>query len=145
MKNENPKIWIGIDPDIDKSGVAVWDSSRCILESIECLSFFDAIETIELLDEFYNAIVIIEAGWLIKKSNWHGAKNKNIAAKIGANVGANHQVGRLFAEYCTEKDVNYVLERPMGKKDAKEFKRLTGWTRRTNSEQRDSAMLVFGR
>ena len=139
--NTKPTIFIGIDPDIEKNGYAVWDRDDKILE-IEKKSFWDAIEDIEL----YNVPikVIIEAGWLIAKSNWHGAKNKSTAAKIGKNVGSNHQVGKLFEEYCIKNKIQYQLVKPKGKIKADTFKRITGYTRRTNQDERDAAMLVFG-
>ena len=145
MASVKPEIWVGIDPDVEKSGVAVWDSNEKSFDSIQCLSFFDTIETIKLANEFYSTLVIIEAGWLIKKSNWHGANNKNVAAKIGTKVGANHQVGKLLAEYCMNNNLPYILTVPQGKRNAREFKCLTGWQGRTNSEHRDAALLVFGR
>lgn len=139
--NTKPTIFIGIDPDIENNGYAVWDRGDKTLE-IGKKSFWDAIEDIEL----YNVPVkvIIEAGWLIAKSNWHGAKNKSTAAKIGKNVGSNHQVGRLFEEYCIKNNIQYQLVKPKGKIKADTFKRITGHTGRTNQDQRDAAMLVFG-
>src|SRR5690606_38758112 len=113
-------IYIGIDPDVDKSGYAVLDSKTKELDLYN-YSFWEIIE--DLKSYLIPITVIIEAGWLHKKSNWHGQKNVYTAAKIGKNVGANHQVGKL---------------------SHKEFKAITGYKKRTNQDQRDAGMLVYG-
>ena len=141
-------IYIGIDPDVDKNGFAVWDANDKSLNYIGVCRFFGLINEIEsLIATGEDVIVFIEAGWLIRKSNFHSKKGqtKSVGEKIAKAVGANHQVGKLLAEYCDDKKIAYALIRPQGKKKADEFKRITGYQKRTNSEMRDAAMLVFGR
>lgn len=139
--------WIGIDPDVDKSGFAVWDSDSKTLEVVFCESFFEILENIEFQIISFDVTVIIEAGWLIKKSNWHNKKRqtKAVGEKIAKAVGANHQIGKLFVEYCKINNIKFIEVKPMGKKNAEQFKKITGWAKRTNSEVRDAAMLVYGR
>ena len=141
-------INIGIDPDTEKSGSAVWSTTEKAFKDISTLAFFDLIALIERYNEKgFELIVFIEAGWLIKKSNWHVKKGqkKSVGEKIAKDVGANHQVGKLIAEYCENKKITYALIKPQGKKNKAEFKRITGWEKVTNPEKRDAAMLVFGR
>ena len=90
--------------------------------------------------------VVIEAGWLHKKSNWHGraGQTKSVGEKIAKSVGRNHQVGILLKEYCEIKGIKHTLVKPKGKVKADYFKKLTGYTKRTNQDQRDAGMLVFG-
>ena len=134
------KIYIGIDPDSVKSGVATYDIDDKHLD-FELLSFWDLIDE---LDSYLVPIhVVLEAGHLIKKSNWHGAKNVFTAAKIGKNVGNNHQVGKLLEEYLIKKNISYELKKPIGKMNAEDFNRYWGWKTRTNQEVRDAAMLIF--
>jgi len=134
-------IYIGIDPDVDKSGYAVLDSKTKELDLYN-YSFWEIIE--DLKSYLIPITVIIEAGWLHKKSNWHGQKNVYTAAKIGKNVGANHQVGKLLHEYCILKGFKCILVKPKGKIPHKEFKAITGYKKRTNQDQRDAGMLVYG-
>lgn len=136
-------IFIGIDPDVEKSGFAAWDSRRRTFLEIENYSFFDLIERLKGFDSEIE--VVVEAGWLIKKSNFHGRKGqtKSVGEKIAKAVGANHQVGKLFVEWCKKNNVVCYEIKPKGKIDGAEFKRKTGWGKRTNSEHRDAAMLVF--
>ena len=136
-------IYIGIDPDVEKSGVAIYDTSDKSLE-LYCKTFWEVIEEIEAY--LHPITVVIEAGWLIKKSNWHGKVNQSKTAgeRIAKNVGSNHQVGKLLVEYCEWKNINYKLVKPMGKIDHFRFKKFTGYKGKTNQEKRDAGMLVFG-
>ena len=140
-------MYIGIDPDVDKSGYAVWDSDQKEFNMLIAASFFDVIADIQLTHNAFKTVVCVEASWLIKKSNWHGKEkqSKAVGEKIAKAVGANHQVGKLIVEWCKRNNIKCIEVKPMGKKKADEFKRLTGLTGRTNSEKRDAAMLVFGR
>ncbi|MGD9157170.1 MAG: hypothetical protein PVG39_02065 [Desulfobacteraceae bacterium] len=138
-------IRIGIDPDIDKSGYAICQERK--LTALGCKRFFDLCLTIKVLadEESEPLTVTIEAGWLIPKSNWHNAKGLHIAERISKNVGENHAVGKLLAQYCEYHGITYELKKPIGKIDQAQFKAITGWKGRTNQEQRDAAMLVYGR
>ena len=136
-------IFIGIDPDVELNGYALWHSNSKILE-VGKETFWDIIEDIEdYKKDNVPLTVIIEAGWLIPKSNWHGAKSKGTAAKIGKNVGSNHQVGRLLEAYCIHNKIPHRLTKPQGKVKAEYFKKLTGYQGRTNQDMRDAGLLVF--
>lgn len=143
-------IYIGIDPDTDKNGVAIWDSTTKKLE-LQNMKFWDLIEDIKII--YFNdpsVKIVIEGGWLNKKSNWHAAKSKGISDMISKKVGRNHQVGMLIGELCERNGIDYEIMKPLklvkGKKmDAKTFKLITKYEGRTNPETRDAALLVFGR
>lgn len=137
-------IYIGIDPDVKENGVAVWDSELKAFDFIENMDFWEVIEEFE--SWMIPISVVIEAGWLIKKSNWHNRKgqSKAVGEKIAKSVGANHQVGILFYEYCLKNNINVTLEKPKGKVKADYFKKLTGYKKQTNQDKRDAGMLVFG-
>lgn len=148
------KILIGIDPDVDKSGVAyIGINKEMQLNNMTFFELFDYLIYAKKLSE--NMLitasipikVYIEAGWL-NKPNWHTSGKMNIAtvAQIGARTGANHEVGRKIAEMCEHLHINYELVRPtQSKVDAVYFKQLTKYHKRTNQEQRDAAMLIWGR
>jgi hypothetical protein len=144
-------IYIGIDPDIEASGVAFWKPDFNEFDYIKNMSFWDVIDVLKdcsfqkTISDF-NFTVIIEAGWLISKSNWHGRtyQSKSVGEKIAKNVGSNHQIGILIAEYCDRYGITYELKKPLGKVKSDYFKKITGYTKRTNQDQRDAAMLVYG-
>ncbi len=139
------KILIGIDPDVDKSGVAIMESGKLTLKNLTMFELFDELTFIKSLD--VNVKIYIEAGWL-NKTNWHTSGKMNIAtvAQIGARTGANHETGRKIAEMCEYLKIDYELVRPtQSKVKASFFKQLTKYQGRTNQEQRDAAMLIWGR
>ena len=92
-----------------------------------------------------NPFVFIEAGWLIKKSNWRpGQYGPNVRENIAKKVGQNHAVGQLIEMFCLKYKIKYRLVIPKGKVRAPDFRLRTGWKKRTNQEQRDAAMLIWG-
>jgi hypothetical protein len=141
------KVLIGIDPDVTKSGVCIYNSkdnfqlkNLRFFELFKLLKFYTLVQEMEL--EIY-----IEAGWL-NKSNWHKVVNgsSNINAQIGQRTGANHETGKKIVEMCEYLGLNYHLIKPTKTKvDAITFNKITNYKGRTNQEQRDAAMLIFGR
>lgn len=145
------QLRIGIDPDLDKSGYCLIESEPFGKQRITVLStfpFWELIETIEKVNRFTatdeTLMVFIEAGWLNKVSNYHGAVNKSVAGRIGKNVGENHAVGKLLEQYCKACNIPYKLVKPESKKwDAELFKKITGWKNRTNQEHRDAVRTAW--
>lgn len=151
----SPSLIVGIDPDVTKSGVAVWNFKIQKFEQIIDLDFWDLIGF--LLDN-NEAIreVRIEAGWL-NSSNFHlnqirnGKKyvlNNREAASAGLDLGHNQLTGKLIVTFCQKYNIPYKEIKPLlknwWKNDGKKFKATTGWTGQTNPEKRDAAMLVYG-
>ena len=91
--------------------------------------------------------VYVECGFL-NKSNWHKKAGKSAAfnAKIGEYTGANFETAKKICEMCEYLNIPHVKVKPTAsKKDSEFFKKLTGITTRTNQEQRDAFMLIYGR
>lgn len=88
MRMTEQQLIIGIDPDLEKSGVAILGSEL----QLKNLTFP---ETIELFRNEQDCIkkVVIEAGWQNKKSNFHGRYNqsKSEGERIAKNVGKTMQ------------------------------------------------------
>jgi len=134
---------IGIDPDIDKSGIAVLHQDTKRME-MSNLYFVDVVKFVQLNKPIIKA-VFLEAGWLNEKANWHGASNMSVAAKIGKNVGENHASGKLLQQCIEAEGVKVVLVKPTtAKYTAEMFEKLTKIKGKTNQEQRDAAMLIWG-
>lgn len=137
------KLIIGIDPDLDKSGVAIWASDKTFV--LACLNLP---ELVELFTANKNVIekVVIEAGWLIKKSNFHARQNQSVFSRESAarNVGENHATGKHIECFARAIGLNVQLLKPQGKKTHEEFVRITSYEGRTNPEKRDAGMLVYG-
>ena len=140
-------VIVGIDPDVDKSGFAVWCVHDQKFESIECLTLFEIMTYINLNWGRIN-FVVIEAGWLNGGNRHiHANTTPRIAAKTGENVGRNFQRGIDLAEIMEFFKIPCRLVKPTvtnsWKHDEKMFQKITG-TKGGNPEKRDAAMLVFG-
>lgn len=66
---------IGIDPDVAKSGVAIYHRTEkvIVLESMTFPQLVDYLLTLSLRCPYEHVSVLVEAGWL-NKSNWHLTK-----------------------------------------------------------------------
>jgi hypothetical protein len=139
--NATEKLIIGIDPDVTRSGLAIRGRETGEL-TLKNLSFFELFDLLAAIKDRIETVKI-EAGWL-NSSNWHATGGKSYAAQIGNRTGRNHQTGILIAEGCEHLGIKFELIRPArSKTDARLFKRLTGYQGRTNSEQRDAAMMIL--
>lgn len=151
---------IAIDPDQEQSGVCLLNLETKTVDVFK-MAFPDLIELLrnESEDQFARAEVgvIIEGGWLNEKSNWHGGRSIGIASRIGKNVGANHQTGRLIAEMAKRYKMNYRVVAPLrkcwrgtnGKITKEELDALMMRNNippiltRTNQDQRDAILLAL--
>lgn len=138
------KILIGIDPDVDKNGVASNDGTNVDLLN---LTYFELFEYMKAKQETYDhLLVFVEAGWL-NKSNWHKKEGGSAAlnAKIGSYTGANHETGKKICEMLDYLKIPYKEIKPTKSKvNARTFEMLTKFKGRYNQEQRDAYMLIHG-
>lgn len=144
--------YIGIDPDVEKSGFALLEKATGKLE-LESLTFPQLMNAlVKVKAEGKNAQVIVEAGWL-NQGNWHirYTDNKGQASKKGYQVGRNHETGMKIIEVAKFFGYDVVEQRPLkkcwkgkdGKITAEELAELTGYTKRSNQDARDSALLCL--
>lgn len=148
---------IAIDPDVDKSGMAVLGVSPYVL-SVNCLEFpklLDSLISYKKAADGLNitAIVIVEAGWL-NQSNWHlkNGDNMRLASAKGNSTGRNHEVGRKIIEMCKHYGLEVIEQRPLRKcwkgKDGKITQQeiaqfIPDFPKRSNQEERDAALLAW--
>ncbi|EHU1299954.1 TPA: hypothetical protein PPD39_003606 [Acinetobacter baumannii] len=136
------QIIIGIDPDLEKSGVAILGNDL----QLKNMTFP---ETVELFRNEQDSIkkVVIEAGWENKKANFRvgGCHSRQVNEQIARRVGMNHATGILLAEIAQALGLAVLLVKPTKSKlNAEQFNKITGWQGRTNQEQRDAGMLIWG-
>lgn len=147
---------IGIDPDIDKSGLAVWSRigrKHNFIDSVEFYVLLDKINSAEVGQaEFY-----VDAGWLNKGyhhydtlpkefETWAEKSKWAYMAKLGEDVGRNFGVGQTIVGYLrAHKHPVHEIKPVTEKWNAATLKQFTGWTKRTNEDSRDAARLCFQR
>ena len=158
-------VIIGIDPDIERDGVAIlYPATRSI--SVQATPFGKTLSllqaaSINAMASGESLTVIIEAGW-VHKSNFHLrlSDSKPVIARKGVDQGRNHQRGIDIAEYCKYNNIPYQLQAPLRKvwkgHDRKitqvEIESFMGKLRTTgkggrvampNQEMRDAALLPW--
>jgi hypothetical protein len=152
MKND---VIIGIDPDVDKSGVCLLytHSQHVLLANVAFPALLDKL--LELRESTKRIglclIVVVEAGWLVDKSNYHETHG-SAGEKIAKNTGSNHQVGKLILEMCRhygiECDEQYPLTKgwrgPKGKITHEEIASfISSFPKFSNQETRDAALIAW--
>ena len=152
---KNPAYIIGIDPDVDKSGVALLEvATRNIIA--ESMTFVQLTKYFyHIADSFQRDMVdiVVEASWTTAH-NFHSlpTDSKAVAAKKSYHVGCNHQVGKCICDMAMAHGLNVVEQPPLRKiwrgKDRKitheELIAITGMTaKRTNQEVRDAVLLAW--
>lgn len=139
------KILIGIDPDTKLSGYARIQGDQLKLDN---LSFFDLFEELKFYKEReIKPTIYVECGFM-NKSNFHKKAGMSAAlnAKIGERTGANFETAKKIVEMCEYLKLPYVKIQPKASKITNDyFKKITGINTRTNQEQRDAMMLIWGR
>lgn len=91
-------IIIAIDPDVERSGVAVLDTSARTIKTMT-MTFPELMEYLSSQQGRGDTLVVVEAGWL-NPSHWHltAKDSPRIAAAKGNAAGRNHETGRKIVE-----------------------------------------------
>ena len=142
---------IAVDPDVDFSGVAKFDTNTKAISTTK-MSFTTLIDYISRT-RIYIKKLIIEGGWLNEKPNFHGG-NYGTAQKIAYSVGRNAQTGILLAEFADFYKIPKSIVKPLrkvwrnGKISQEELNtqlRGRGYTplKKTNQDERDSILLLL--
>lgn len=143
---------IGIDPDIDKSGVCCLYASE---KKVELMSFrFPAL--LEYLSEQEgkeDLVVVVEAGWKTEMNNYHKEfYYGHVPHRIAKDVGRNQQVGHCIVEMCQHWGIPVIEKAPLRKMWKGRDRKITheelsafvsGLPSRTNPETRDACLLAW--
>ena len=105
---------IAIDPDTEKSGVALLDLKRNEVEA-SAMPFPELIDMLRDVSQWTSPCkVIVEGGWLVSKSNYHYARGRG-GERIAKNVGANHETGRKIVEMLEHWGIQHEVVHPLKK------------------------------
>ncbi|WP_028471307.1 hypothetical protein [Neptunomonas japonica] len=136
---------IGIDPDLEKSGVATVLDNKIV--ALDAMSFFELITFIN--EHIRVARFVVEDVEHDKATYYRPGTTQAGMRKIAQNVGQVKAIGRLLANYLRDSDADYILVKPLkghlkrAKKDSEFFNQLTGWVGRTNEDKRDAGLLAL--
>ena len=155
----NARYLFGIDPDLKKNGLALWDKSLNELTDNRILTFSSLIRHILKFDR-NDTLIYLEAGWLNKVKNFHAvhlperlrkaskdAQIRYTAAvreRIAHDVGQNAAAGKLLFEMLTNLGYAVILIQPTERKwKPEDYTRFTG-KKTKDQEKIDAARLVVG-
>ena len=144
-------IIIGIDPDVNKSGVGVVSSKGEV--EVFSFTFPELIEHLKLSSQLKECtVVVVEASWKISH-NWHARRGDSVrvSAAKGVDQGRCAEVGKKICECARYYGLEVVERLPLKKiwkgKDGKitheEIKAFMPIQGRTNQEERDAALLAW--
>lgn len=127
---------IGIDPSVNKSGVAVMENNALTLcETMHLWDLFDFIK------DNPNAQFYVENSNL-DKANWHGATGR-------ANVGKNQGISQNIVNFIKENGFHLTELKPNGYSikfyNEELFRKVTKFEKQTNKDARAAACMIWGR
>jgi hypothetical protein len=127
---------IGIDPSVNKSGVAVIENN--VLTLCEAMHLWDLFDFIK---EHATATFYVENSNL-DKANWHGATGRG-------NVGKNKGISQNIVNFIKENGYKLTELKPNGYSirfyDKELFRKVTGFDKATNKDARAAACMIWGR
>ena len=106
------RLAIGIDPP---RGLAAWNVDTKKFERLMPVTFWDIIETFELIQGHYDFYVVCEAPqknppvWLGQtRKGKRALKNNATLMKAAQNVGQNKQSAMLIIEWCERHKIKVI-------------------------------------
>jgi hypothetical protein len=136
------KYTIGIDPDSDRHGVAVYENGTLITcataTTIEIITGY--VPYFRALGELQFAIENVAANSFVYGRN--NQSSKAAQAKVGVSIGRCQQAQIELVRWLELEAVPCTLIKPVAGNWANnkaQFERVTGWTGRSNADGRSAA------
>lgn len=146
MESKFHSIIVGVDPDVDKHGIAIYKNGELI--SLHKWNTINVVDYLNEIDVHISSLTFsIED---VKSNNFIYSRNKNanrgverdIARKIGKCQQAQIELIRWLERYS----LKIVLHKPQKGNWAKEkdiFERITGWANQSNEDTRSAAFMGY--
>lgn len=135
------EILIGIDPDVDKSGVALSFNGKLTLLNLTFFDLYDYLKNCQSL--FKSFLVVIEKGES-NKALFNSKGKKSVASTIGMKTGRNFEVTNKIAEMCEYLKIDYEFYVPTSQKLSHDYlNKIVELPKRTNEEQRDAVRCIL--
>lgn len=137
------EIVIGIDPDSERHGVAIYADGK--LESLQMLNTVEIVrDVLQVWKEPLFSIENVMANQFVYVRNQKASKaaQSKVAMHIGRCQQAQIELMRALDSY----GIKYVLHKPQAGNwsDKRElFERMTGWEKQSNADTRAAAYFGF--
>lgn len=137
-------ITIGIDPDAEKHGVAIFEGVKLI--DLKMWQITDVIKFIESNKEkeIQFSIEDVMANKFIYARN--EKQNKTVQSKIAMSIGRCQQSQVELMRILEHYGIKYKCWKPTSSnwaKNKKQFERITGWVKSSNEDNRSGAYFGF--
>ena len=142
-------ITIGIDPDMIASGFAVVNGKQITnLHSVKLPNLIAAVQAIGSPGDVVIKLENPEAnkGLFACRVNKNKAVSIAIATDVGKVMATAHHIKEMLIAAGYPVKLVTPLKGPLkrqAKDDAKYFNKITGWTGRSNQDQRDAALIAL--
>ncbi|EKT4486714.1 hypothetical protein JGK44_001114 [Shewanella algae] len=140
---------VGIDPDLEASGLAIVNRNK--IAELKKMPFVELIEFITALAAHNDVVVKLEDVNLWKSVKKRPGTNDLVMRKISQNVGQVKATATHIKDLLNSKGINVILVKPLrgpvkqAKTNSAYFNKLTGWNGRSNEDTRDAALIaLFG-
>lgn len=136
------EIIIGIDPDVDKSGLAYYikPQEKLLLHQFDLQDLFETVLDVHKL-RAGKVLVRLEAGHKVKKT-W---QRRTIG--VAKDIGRNNEIGSQIEKFLIKNNIRFELVPPFGgsKVNHETFCKITGWDikKKTNPETRVAGLLAY--
>lgn len=109
---------IGIDPDLEASGVAIWDAQEQIWSDVSLVPLEDMGNHLDSAFFPYpksSTVIYVEAGWKNAQANFRRGHKSSVSESIAMRVGMNHATSILTARMLRKQGWEVVEIAPLGK------------------------------
>lgn len=146
-------ILLGLDPGVT-TGYAVWSKSQQKLLVVESRKLHEVLRQLWVFVKNPHKADFLDRGELhvfmedARQRRWFGNLDPKKDRDRLMGAGSIKRDCQIIEDACKDWGIPITLVAPkdnMTKLSAEQFKKLTGWTGRTNEHMRDAAMLVFKR
>jgi hypothetical protein len=140
------QYYIGIDTGVN-TGWCVWYKPKKFIRQLMTLSIHKAMKELEAWQRVAPGQIFVRLEDA-RLRTWI-PKQKNEKAERGRREGAGSvkRDAQIWEDFLKDLGIAFELVAPKNNKTkvtADYFRKLTGYTERTNEHERDAAMLVFG-
>lgn len=144
---------VAIDPDLNASGVAAWNTKTREWIIAKAVSIENILSELSGLPPTETTIYL-EAGWLIRKANLRAGNYREAQAKA-RNVGENHATGKLICKLLKAAGYSVIEFKPLRKGAFKTLygswsetgrmyvQKESGLSQRMNDDVRDAIYTVL--
>lgn len=143
----NYKFYIGIDPGVN-TGICVWSAEDKQIRTLRSAKIHEAMQQVKFMVASWPGRVFVRFEDARQRKWIPRQKNERAEKGLWAGAGSVKRDCTIWEDYLTSIGVAFEMVAPKNNKTkvtADYFRKLTGWTEKTNEHSRDAGMLVFGK